>query len=648
MKIVLVRRISQIFFIALFLWFCVVTTLGESWWQLRGWPVNWFLQLDPLVGIGVLLTSQTVYKGLAWCLVTIVLTILLGRFFCGWVCPFGALHQFVGILGKRNKSKSEKSRVNSYHKGHFLKYWILIFMLTAAAGDSINIILSLPSSSPRIFTALSILACIILIIFAALKHVSNSKKSILILFSFLGGWAVISALMKTDEMFSSSLQTGLLDPIPLFQRSVNLILLPIADKTSLILSVNRRYYEETLIIGAIFFSAVLLNLVVPRFYCRFVCPLGALFGIFSRYSIWRVGQKEGDCTKCSLCETDCEGACEPSEKIRISECVLCMNCLKKCPTDLIQYSISPSASGEIVSPDIQRRELIVSAISGAALIPILRLSGNVGPNWNPKQIRPPGALDEKTFLSRCIKCGQCMRICPTNIIHPAGFTGGIEGLWTPTLNFRIGTSGCQLNCIACGNVCPSAAIRPITLEEKLGKKNYSETGPIRIGTAFLDKNRCLPWAMDKPCIVCQENCPVSPKAIFTRQSFESVRIDSNILVKAIDRGRITITGGILKPGKFGTGDYFLKTNDHEEAGYLPITDNSSDSITLSDEGPQNVFLSPGISIEIFVRLQKPFVDPESCIGCGTCEHECPVSGKRAIRVSGENESRSKNHALLLR
>jgi polyferredoxin len=647
MKIVLVRRVSQIFFMALFLWFCVVSTLGESWWQLRGWPANWFLQLDPLVGIGVLLTSHTVYKGLAWCFVTIILTILLGRFFCGWVCPFGALHQFFGILGKRNKSNSEKSRVNSYHKGQTLKYWILIFLLTAAAGDSINIILSLPSSSPRIFTVLSVFIFIILIIFIALKHISTPKKSTTVLLGFLGGWAGISALLKTSETFSSSLQTGLLDPIPLFHRSVNLVLLPIADKTSLILSVNRRYYEEALIIGTIFFSAVLLNLVIPRFYCRFICPLGAFFGILSRYSIWRIGQKKGDCTKCTLCETDCEGACEPYEKIRISECVLCMNCLKKCPTDLIQYSISTSASGEIASPDIGRRELIVSAISGAALIPILRLSGNVGPNWNPGLIRPPGALDEETFLSRCVKCGQCMRVCPTNIIHPSGFTGGIEGLWTPALNFRIGTSGCQLNCIACGNVCPTAAIRPITLEEKLGKKKYSEIGPIRIGTAFVDKNRCLPWAMNKPCIVCQENCPVSPKAIFTRQFLESIRIDSNILVKTADKSRITITGGILKPGKFATGDYFLKTNDHEGARYLPVADNNADSITLSDEIPQNGFLSPGIRIEIFVRLQKPFVDPESCIGCGTCEHECPVSGKRAIRVSGENESRNKNHTLFL-
>ena len=104
-----------------------------------------------------------------------------------------------------------------------------------------------------------------------------------------------------------------------------------------------------------------------------------------------------------------------------------------------------------------------------------------------------------------------MRICPTNVIQPAGFEHGLESLWTPVLDFRVGTSGCQHNCIACGNLCPTAAIRPISLEERLGKDDFASRGPIRIGMAFVDRGRCLPWAMDRPCIVCQENCPVSPR-----------------------------------------------------------------------------------------------------------------------------------------
>ena len=83
-------------------------------------------------------------------------------------------------------------------------------------------------------------------------------------------------------------------------------------------------------------------------------------------------------------------------------------------------------------------------------------------------VRPPGAVAEDEFLARCIKCCECMRVCPTNVLQPAGFPFGLESLWTPVLNNRIGTSGCQLNCIACGHACPTGAIRRLSLDEKLG------------------------------------------------------------------------------------------------------------------------------------------------------------------------------------
>ena len=63
--------------------------------------MNWLIELDPLVGLATLLTTGTLYAGLLWGLATVVLTVVLGRFFCGWVCPFGAMHQFLGYLGKK-------------------------------------------------------------------------------------------------------------------------------------------------------------------------------------------------------------------------------------------------------------------------------------------------------------------------------------------------------------------------------------------------------------------------------------------------------------------------------------------------------------------------------------------------------------------
>ncbi|MHC4293906.1 MAG: 4Fe-4S binding protein, partial [Planctomycetota bacterium] len=433
-------------FFVLFLWFCIVSTVGEKFWQIRDWPVNLILWLDPLVSIGTVLTTHTLYWVLLWSVATIVLTIIFGRVFCSWICPFGSIHHFVGYLSNRKKPASKKIELNKYRKAQCIKYFILVVFLAMAAFPSLM----------------------------------------------------------------ASLQTGLLDPIPLVTRSFNLVIVPIVDQFTNFISVPSRFYEGAWLVLTIFLAAVLLNILIPRFYCRFICPLGALFGVINRFAIWRIGQNQNDCIQCRMCEKSCEGGCEPRGNMRISECVLCFNCLDDCNHGVISYQTIPSTAGEITGPDISRRGFALSLASGLTGLWAIRLAGTIGENWYNKIIRPPGSLEESEFLKRCIKCGQCMRVCPTNVLQLAGFEGGLENLWTPVFNNRIGSSGCQLNCVSCGQVCPTSAIRPITLDEKLGQGEFTDAGPIKIGTAFFDRNRCLPWAMNRPCIVCEENCPVSP------------------------------------------------------------------------------------------------------------------------------------------
>ncbi len=575
MKIVQTRRISQAFFFLLFIWLCIVATIGDKFWQIRNWPTNFFLQLDPLTAISTALTTHTLYRTLIWSLLIIIPTIILGRFFCGWVCPFGSLHHFIGFIGNRKKTTVQKIKLNQYRKAQCIKYFILIFILAMAVLQPLGV----------------------------------------------------------------TLQTGLLDPISLITRSFNLVLLPIADQAVHFVSSNNRFYETGWLIFAIFTAAVLLNLVIPRFYCRFACPLGALFGILDRFAIWRIGKNQSHCINCKLCEQSCEGGCEPGGNIKISECVLCFNCLHICKDNIISFQTVPSLSGEVTSPDISRRGFVLSLAGGILAVPAVRLSNKLGNNWSFSVIRPPGALAEEEFLKRCIKCGQCMRICPTNVIQPGGIEGGLENLWTPVLNNRIGSSGCQLNCVACGQACPTAAIKPITLPEKLGKDEFAAAGPIKLGTAFVDRNRCLPWAFDKPCIVCQENCPVSPKAIYTQECFNTIRNGTLTIKKATDT---TIEIAETIPlDKFITGDYFCKIEDARKK----ITKNTENSISIEkfDKIP-----AAGSKFELQIHLQKPYIDIEKCIGCGICEHECPVSGKRAVRVSAEGETRSKNRTLLLK
>ncbi len=574
MRIVTVRRICQIFFLIVFLWFCITTTLGTAWWQLRGWPINWILELDPLTALATLLATGGLYGNLLWALVAIALTVFIGRFFCGFVCPLGTINQFTGWLGRRGLQPADRVEANQPRPAQALKYYFLTFLL-------------------------------------------------------------VLALM-------GSVQTGIIDPLPLVYRSVNLALLPLMD-TSLN---GPRFYTSVWLLGVVFLVVVGLNLVRPRFFCRFVCPLGALFGLLGRFSPWRLGkQTEGKCGDCRLCEAYCEGACRPSGEIIVGECVLCLNCLDHCPAGRITFAGRPSAAGEVGLPDLSRRGLIISG-AGLVVASMWEVGGLSGDNRDPLLIRPPGALDEDRLLARCIRCGQCMRICPANIIQPALLEAGVQGLWSPVINYRLGRSGCQPTCIACGQVCPTAAIRPLTLEEKLGLGEFASQGPIRMGTAFVDRGRCLPWAMDRPCLVCHELCPVSPKAIFIRTAFEIIR-DGEALPAWLHGVEVELEAAVPSETNLAGGDYFLGVVEQPEVGLRRITGMTAARLTVEGPPDESGLAAQQAHVDIVVRLERPFVDPTRCIGCGMCEHECPVAGQRAIRIFSENESRAGSGRLLI-
>jgi ferredoxin len=178
---------------------------------------------------------------------------------------------------------------------------------------------------------------------------------------------------------------------------------------------------------------------------------------------------------------------------------------------VIQFKLFPSDTASQVkpAPSISRRKVIAGLAAGAAAVPLLRSGDELKANFNSLLIRPPGAVEEQQFLARCIRCGECMKVCPNNALHPTFLEAGWEGIWSPVLIPRIGY--CEHTCTLCGQVCPTGAIRRLTLEEKVGTK---EKPAISIGTAFFDYGRCLPWAMATPCQVCEEWCPTSPKAIY--------------------------------------------------------------------------------------------------------------------------------------
>jgi ferredoxin len=575
MRIVTVRRISQAFFLVVFLWFCITATLGANWWQLRGWPINWILDLDPLTALATALATGTLYATLTWALVTTLLTLFVGRFFCGFACPLGTISQFTGWLGRRGLGLAGRVEANRYRRPQAWKYYFLTFLLALA--------------------------------------------------------------------FMGSVQTGIIDPLPLLHRSVNLALVPLADPG--VLSDEPRLYASVWLIGVVLLLVVGLSLTLPRFFCRFLCPLGALFALLCRFTPWRIGKTEDKCGDCRICEEYCEGACRPSGKFIVGECVLCFNCLDRCPADRITFAGKASAAGEVGLPDLSRRGFVVAG-TGLLLTSMWGVGGLAGANRDPSLIRPPGALDEDRFLARCIRCGQCMRICPTNIIQPALLEAGVQGLWSPAVNYRIGRSGCLPNCIACSQVCPTAALRPLSLEERQGLGEFAAQGPIRLGTAFVDRGRCLPWAMDRPCLVCHEMCPVSPKAIFIRTVFETIR-DGQALPARI-QGQVVVLEAVIPTwANVASGDYYVRPTGAPEAALSRITGLAGIGLILERPLTEEDLSAAGARVDIVVRLSRPFVDAARCIGCGMCEHDCPVSGRRAIRVYSENETRSRPGRMLI-
>lgn len=319
----------------------------------------------------------------------------------------------------------------------------------------------------------------------------------------------ILAVLMVLALFGT-LQIGVLDPISLVTRSFIVSLLPAFQKSGGAIYLKQPVFYGGVLISVLFILILLSNRLITRFWCRVLCPLGALLGLLSIPSVFRIRRNVEKCNDCNKCLASCQGGCDPHRELRATECHVCMNCIEACPEDALKFGLAEEQSSLHAPFDINRRRFVETGLAAGVLFPMMKvsLSGETRPSASV--IRPPGSLEESDFLRRCVKCGECMRVCPTNVLQPALLEGGFEGLWTPILINKIGY--CEHHCNLCGNVCPTGAIRDITIQEKLGKAPYKK--PIKLGTAFFDRGRCLPWSMHTECIVCEEVCPTSPKAIW--------------------------------------------------------------------------------------------------------------------------------------
>lgn len=492
-QLIWLRRLSQALFLCFFIYLLIISRLPQDIYlnyslefsteqDLRlEQPVTFFFQLDPLVGISSLLSSRILIKGFIWAAGILILTILLGRVFCSFLCPLGTLHHAVGWVKPALKG-ARMIQANQKTSSQRWKYFLLIAMLTGA-------ILGL--------NATGLLDPIALLF-------RSTALAVLPAFG-TGLRAIFDTLAVSDSKILSTLSYA-----------GEVLVSPVFGFTS-------QAYQTGWFIGLVFLMILFLNRIRPRFWCRTLCPLGALLGIFSRFSILKLEQYSEKCTHCNLCTRHCQGAAspKPGTKWDTAECLMCFNCHNVCPEDALAFKFNWTFNAN-KQPDIGKRALLGGLLAGVSMPFLARLDGQLDKISDPRLIRPPGSLPESQFLKLCQRCGLCMKACPTNVINPTLAEAGVAGFWTPHLIMIQGY--CEYTCTLCGSVCPTGAIQDITLAEKIGR-------PIKVGSAYIDRGRCLPWSGNAPCIVCQEVCPTSPKAIYLKQAVVTSPDEKKLLVQ---------------------------------------------------------------------------------------------------------------------
>jgi ferredoxin len=400
---------------------------------------EFFLVIDPLVSVSTAIASRSWVWSLSSAGIILLVCLVIPRGFCGYICPLGTLIDlFDTVIGRR----TQRLRIPADGWWVHIKYFLLLAILVAAG---CGVLLS------GMFAAIPVITRGLLFTVSPLQN------------GWANGWHQVPPLNSGH------------------------------------------------VISIVLFIAVLgLGFLRPRFWCRYVCPSGA---VFSLGNLFRVTERkvESSCIHCNKCVEICPfDAIKSDFTTRTTDCTLCETCAGVCPTHAIKFvgrweiqDLKPSNEPPVHETAMGRRGF-VSAIAGTLTGVAAGLCSAVGTSafgarlsvpGSIRPVRPPGSVPEQEFLEMCIRCGECFKACPSDVLQPLGFEQGLEGLWTPQVVAN--WSGCASSCNACGQVCPTGAIRALPLQEKKAA---------RMGLAVVNEFTCLPFAEREACQLCVDEC----------------------------------------------------------------------------------------------------------------------------------------------
>ncbi len=406
---------------------------------------SWLLPWDPLLALGSLFNRNISIISIGPPLFLLAASLVLGRAFCGWVCPLGTVTDLVRLLAFwRRQGRYGRVRVDSRR---------------------------------------------------------NTRLRYLLLAVTLGGSLLSIKLL------------GLLDPWVVFSRAATAGTINLLSSQAAVERGGMTYFS------LLFIAILMLELWQPRFWCRHLCPQGALFSLASRFSLLNRRVSAG-CSNCVLCRQACPMDAIPGDahNTDYSDCTFCLECESACPLEAVRFGFGglaaavwqPSAEGKpsnridrrqgkyVASPaaipgkGLSRRQFLqgmLAMAAGLAITPLTHLRERQDP------LRPPGALPEAEFLNLCIACQECIRVCPTHGLQAAFLQNGLGKLGMPVLLPRLGACSLGVSCNhLCEQVCPVNAILPVDQKK------------FKIGTARVNHLSCLAWDQGVKCLVCVEAC----------------------------------------------------------------------------------------------------------------------------------------------
>ena len=208
---------------------------------------------------------------------------LMGRFVCGWLCPFGLIQDLL-------------------HKIPFVK------KIGTFRGD---------------------------------RLLRKLKYVIFLVFVILLPMFVVDMLGQGAPYFCK-----LICPAGTLEGGISLVLLNSAMRTA----VGWLYAWKNVLLVVI----VLLSVVIYRPFCKYICPLGAVYSVFNPIAVFRYRVDKEACVHCGACAKACKMQVDPSETPNHPECIRCGSCKKVCPTGAIYSGINCRKGSETAVSSVEK------------------------------------------------------------------------------------------------------------------------------------------------------------------------------------------------------------------------------------------------------------------------------------------------------